>query len=76
MRIIVIVALAMPLCLSACEDQETAMARCRMEAIKTTSVRELVLTYTRDCMTHAGWRYDESQCAAKNQLSASCYISR
>ena len=75
-RTIAMAALVLPLCVSACDDRETAMARCQTEAIKTTPVRELVLIYTKDCMTLAGWRYDESQCTAKNQFSASCYVSR
>ena len=61
--------------LSGCEDREAAMARCRMEAIKTASDQGRQIAYARDCMVLAGYRYDASLCAGYGPLAIKCYAA-
>jgi hypothetical protein len=56
--------------------REEIMARCRMEAMRITSIQAQILAYARDCMTVAGYTYDETQCPARNPFSAGCYVPR
>jgi hypothetical protein len=71
------VSLATRVCLCGCEDRETVMARCRMEAIRVAGTGHQQIPYARACMTKAGYRYDPAQCGAGalsgNELWTKCY---